>query len=99
MCFTICLQVGITAHYVNADSIMSLAGCTDDSSTFLMLVEMQIAVQSTVFIGTASSSITETVLYERLSRGKIAHEFFDRVYNPEAAKQLADQLAQMQLAR
>ncbi len=41
---------------------------------------MQVAVQSAVFLGTASSSITETVLYERLANGNAANEYLDRPF-------------------
>ncbi len=38
----LCLQVKLTAAYIDPHRVAALAGCSDQSSTFLMLVEMQV---------------------------------------------------------
>ncbi|KAJ9513651.1 hypothetical protein QJQ45_015399 [Haematococcus lacustris] len=64
-------EVGLHPTFMDDSQVAALAGCRDTSSTFLALVEMQ----STVLLGTAASSITETVVYERLSLGLTSNEY------------------------
>ncbi|KAL6751108.1 hypothetical protein V8C86DRAFT_2789050 [Haematococcus lacustris] len=75
-------EVGLHPTFMDDSQVAALAGCRDTSSTFLALVEMQVGVQSTVLLGTAASSITETVVYERLSLGLTSNEYVDRPHSP-----------------
>ncbi|GFH29729.1 uncharacterized protein HaLaN_28441 [Haematococcus lacustris] len=70
-----CLQEGLRPTFMDETQLAGLAGCSDRSSTFLALVEMQVAVHASVLLGTAASSITETVVYERLSLGMTSNEY------------------------
>ncbi|KAJ9521299.1 hypothetical protein QJQ45_001173 [Haematococcus lacustris] len=76
------LQEGLRPTFMDETQLAGLAGCSDRSSTFLALVEMQVAVHASVLLGTAASSITETVVYERLSLGMTSNEYVDRPHSP-----------------
>lgn len=72
------MQAGLT-DIVTVDShdVARLANCHDYSSTFLSMVEEEIAVQATEFIGTRSSSITQSLVFERLGAGKTSSKFWE----------------------
>lgn len=75
-------QVGIVPVIMDPRQLVQLdGGCFDRSPSFLAFVEQQVAVQSFFFMGTASSSVSESVLYERLAVGKAnAHDWLDRPF-------------------
>ncbi|KAL6746458.1 hypothetical protein V8C86DRAFT_1520587 [Haematococcus lacustris] len=76
------LKEGLRPTFMDETQLAGLAGCSDRSSTFLALVEMQVAVHASMLLGTAASSITETVVYERLSLGMTSNEYVDRPHSP-----------------
>ncbi len=76
------VQAGLEPHYLDLESLEELAGCTDTSATFAAMVEEQVAVHATAgFLGTSTSSISQSVAFARMGQGANDNVFFESAQN------------------
>lgn len=69
-----------TATYLNMTAIMEMSGCVDNTNTFSVLIEQAIAARAARFLGTSLSSITHTVVLQRLGAGIDNHLLMESEY-------------------